>query len=93
MISVASLRPLGSEDVAVVFALVDGCGAVLANHPPQLQGAAIGELLSRWLSGWQVTPTERESLLLDVVELVRDLNKVNVEIFAAHNAVPPDQQH
>jgi hypothetical protein len=51
--------------------LEDGCRAVLARHPPALQGAALAALVATWLAGHR--PEVRDKMLELHVDGVRNL--------------------
>ena len=69
--------------IAEVEAIVMRARAVLAGHPPALQGAALADLLAMWLAGHIVpgsaskTNAKREALLKMHVEMVCELIPVN----------------
>jgi hypothetical protein len=58
--------------------IVDLCSVALRNHEPDVQMAALADLVSMWLSGWQVSEEQREALLHHFCECVRALNVINV---------------
>jgi hypothetical protein len=74
-----------AEEVAalVVAALVDRIRALLADHPPEVQGIVLADLLAIWLAGHYIpddsnaTREERDDLLANHCAMVRKLVPVN----------------
>jgi hypothetical protein len=60
-----------SVDLREVEALVDKCSALLARKHPGVQGAALAELLSLWLLGYNAE--EREEQLNNHIRDVREM--------------------
>lgn len=69
-----------TRDVAL---LVDRIRPILAGHPPEIQGAAMADLLGIWLAGHIIhgdpaeTSALRARLLATHIELVADLIPIN----------------
>lgn len=75
----------GPEKVDVLVALIR---PILANHPPEIQGGALADLLSMFLAGHH--PSLRDEMLTLHMETVRDLIKPNEEmLFERHGGKPP----
>jgi len=68
---------------AAVEALVERVKPLFDGHPPEVQGAALADLLAIWLVGHGVegkpkmTDNLRKALLAMHVDSVRDLMKIN----------------
>jgi hypothetical protein len=70
------------EDANAVGPLVEAIRPILADKPPQIQGAVLADLLSMWLAGHgpgggDAAAQMRELLLAEHVELVRKLVPLN----------------
>jgi hypothetical protein len=73
-------------DAGEVARLVESIRPLLAGHPPDVQGAALAELLATWLAGHWIpesaadTHELRESLLVTHLSMVRKLTSVNAAL-------------
>lgn len=72
-----------SDDVRKTLALAERVKPLFAGHSPDIQGAALAELLSIWLAGF---PEEmRETMLTMHIEQMRPLIGVNAKIIRQKN--------
>lgn len=60
--------------------IVEQCRHELAGHPPEIQGAALADLLAIWLAGHP--PPMREELLRVHIDMMCQLIPVNEEMIA-----------
>jgi hypothetical protein len=73
--------------------LVDKIRPLLAGYAPEIQGAALAELLAIWLAGHHVknhsdTRRLRETLLRSHIEYARYFTMVNAQILGTDDAEP-----
>lgn len=72
--------------------LVEQIKPILAHQPPEIQGAALADLLAIWLAGHvysglpSTTATMREAFLLAHIERVRELVPINAKILGTDSA-------
>ena len=71
---------MSDSDSDQVDEIVEAIRPILAGHPPDIQGAVIGDLLSMYLTGFE--PGAREQVLAQIVGLARALVPVNEEMLA-----------
>jgi hypothetical protein len=64
-------------------ALIHAIGPLLHGKGPDLQGAVLADLVSRWIVGHH--PSLRHQVLAQHVQAVRDLIKLSEEALAARN--------
>lgn len=75
-----------SEQSRAVARLVERIKPILAGQPPEVQGAALADLLAIWLAGHVyenlpgATDAMREALLLAHIEQVRALVPINAKV-------------
>lgn len=73
-----------SPDVALAQKLWEDCGQILRNHPPEIQGAVLADLMATWLAGhivhdgkWKIdrkaTDRERRKQLILLISAVKNL--------------------
>jgi hypothetical protein len=58
--------------------IVEGCKPFLVGHGPDVQGAALAELLALWLAGH--APGLRDDVLAHHLRMVQELTKINARI-------------
>jgi hypothetical protein len=77
---------IGTTSTREIAAIVDRVRPLLAGHSPEIQGAALADLLAIWLAGHHVagdehaTRTMRAELLAMHCGEVRNLTTVNAKI-------------
>jgi hypothetical protein len=69
-------------------ALIHAIGPLLHGKGPDLQGAALAELVSRWIAGHH--PSLRAHALAQHFHAVRDLIRLNEETLATRNSGEPE---
>jgi hypothetical protein len=67
------------EDVKKAGQITRQISAILADNKPEVQGAALADLLAMWLAGHR-QPELREAMLANHLFMVRALVPVNEEI-------------
>lgn len=67
-----------TRDTRLALKIAERCKPFLRGHTPEVQGAALAELLSLFLAGH--VPELRETILDMHIKVVRDLTKVNARI-------------
>jgi hypothetical protein len=71
------------DEVKEVQFIVKGAGALLMGKSPQVQGAALADLLAMWLAGHLIlgdpkkTKRLREAMIAAHLKVVRDLVEIN----------------
>ncbi len=77
-----------------IDSIVDAIRPILAGHPPDLQGAALADLLAIWLAGHIIpgqpakTKALRKRLLTMHVAIVRELIPVSEAMFVSPAGKP-----
>ena len=79
----ADVRPPDDKEVDQVQALIDRISPILHGQDRRVQGAALADLLARWLAGHCVPDDRFQTILMrgrilhQHMKIVRDLIKVN----------------